>query len=117
MDLWQSPGDLRTVKLRDSDRTGSMLVSDRLDYGKVDVPCPRCDRQVATPLGRLRSRFALACWGFGNLFTADPAPIEQTLKDTSTWLSKLKAKPDENEPLPFISQNGKIELNDLRQLE
>ncbi len=29
------------------------------------------------------------------MFTADPAPIEQTLKDTSTWLSRLKAAPDQ----------------------
>ncbi len=27
------------------------------------------------------------------MFTADPTPIEQTLRDTSAWLSKLKAKP------------------------
>ncbi len=70
-------------------------MSDGLDYEKVEVPCPRCKRRIAAPLGRIRRGLPIGCWSCGNMFTADPAPIEQTLKETSTWLNRLKARPDD----------------------
>ena len=74
---------------------GTPLVNDNLDAETVNVSCPRCERKITTKLGKLRRKSVLACWGCGNMFTADPSPIEQTLREAGAWMRTLGGeKPD-----------------------